>query len=776
MLRRKLADGISAALTVSGVLMASTALAQSPASAPAGAQTSGFPVRPAAPRNAPNVLLIMTDDVGFGASSTFGGAIPTATFDALAKDGARFSAFHTTGVCSPSRASLLTGRNPHRVGMGYLPEMAVPQPGYNSVVPRSAATVARVLQMNGYMTALFGKYHIGPTWETVQGTPQDHGPNAMGFDYFYGFLGALTNPWQPVLFENQTPVKIDPGDRDYFLERDTADHAIDWLRQQKLHSPQRPFFAYYAPATLHAPLAAPADWIARFKGKFDGGWDRLRAEIFARQKRLGVIPANAALNPMAASTPKWDSLSSDEKRVAARHMEVYAAMLAYADHQIGRVVDELKHSGQFDNTLIIYIQGDNGGSHEGGSKGMFNYSLNSNGYPETLADNLARIDQMGGPTGPTAAPVGWTRATNTPFQWNKGMASHLGGTRNGMVVSWPGKVIDPKRIRYQFSHVNDIAPSILEAVGITPPERVDGVDQMSIDGTSLLYALKDPRAPERHKEQYFEIYGNMALYKDGWMLSSTPVSGDYYMTAPKDVTLNWELYDLTKDYSQSNDLAKGEPVKLAEMIARFDQVADANQVKPIMRDKQGRLVGVDRGIATERRARYTLFPGTTDYISSSFPDVMNKSWSVEAALSVPATGGDGMIVTQGGQFAGWGLMVLNGRPTFIYRLTDLDRAVIRIVGDRSITAGDHVVSLRFEADEDGKRGGGGSFTLLVDGKPAGRTRVEQTVPSTWVENSQVGFDAGSTLTSDYELPFKYPGRIDKVAIDTQAKQKPAAAP
>ena len=758
---------ISALLALTGGLLTTTVLAQT--AVPAGALSSSFPTRPIPPRGAPNVLLIMTDDVGFGAASTFGGPVPTTTFDALAREGARFSAFHTTGVCSPSRASLLTGRNPHRVGMGYLPEMAVPQPGYNSVVPRSAATIARILQMNGYMTALFGKYHVGPAWESVPCVPQDHATNAMGFDYFYGFPGALTNPWQPTLFENQTPVKLDPDDKDYFLERDTADHAIEWLRQQKLHSPDRPFFAYYAPATLHAPLAAPADWIARFKGKFDTGWDRLRGEVFERQKRLGVIPANAKLTPMAASTPKWDSLTPDEKRVAARHMEVYAAMLAYADAQIGRVIDELKRSSQIDNTLIIYIQGDNGGSHEGGPKGMFNYSLNSNGVPEALADTLARIDQMGGPKGPTAAPIGWTRATNAPFQWNKGMASHLGGTRNGMVISWPGHVVDPRSVRYQFSHVNDIAPTILEAAGIAAPSQVDGVDQMSFDGTSLLYALKNAKAPERHREQYFEIYGNMALYKDGWILSSTPVSGDYYMEAPKNVTLNWELYDLTKDYSQANDLSKREPAKLAAMVARFDQVADANQVKPIMRDKLGRLIGVDRGVATERRGKYTLFPGTMDYPTSGFPDLFNKSWSVEATVNVPAAGGDGMLVTQGGQFAGWGLMVLGGRPTFIYRPNDLDRTVVRVAAEQRLGAGAHVVAVRFDAAEEAKRASGGRFTLLVDGKPVGQADIKRTVSSTWVENGQIGFDAGSPLTTDYKLPFKYGGRIDQVVIDTREK-------
>ena len=772
--RRKGLRSAISILALGSALAASHAFAQA-ATPPAPTTASpGFPFGPQAPKGAPNILLILTDDVGFGASSTFGGAIPTPTFDALAAQGARFSAFHTTGLCSPTRASLLTGRNAHRVGMGLLPEMATPTPGYNSVIPASAATVARVLQLNGYSTAAFGKYHLSPEWEGAPGGPTTHLPNQMGFDYFYGFLGALTNPWNPELVENGAPARPDVQDPSYFLERDTADHAITWLRMQALQSPDKPFFAYYAPGTLHAPLGAPADWIARFHGKFDQGWDVLRAQIFERQKRLGVIPKDAKLTPMSEGTPKWDSLSADEKRVAERHMEVYAAMLAYADLQIGRVIDELKKSGRYENTLIIYIQGDNGASSEGGPKGYFNYQINGNGIPETLQDNLARIDQMGSRTGPTAAPVGWARATDAPFPWNKGVASHLGGTRNGMVISWPRRINSPKSVRYQFGHVNDIAPTIYEAVGITPPEQVEGVKQMPLDGVSLLYTLQNPSAPERHKEQYFEVFGNTGLYKDGWMLSSTPISGAYSLKASENVPTRWELYNLRADFSQSQDLAAREPEKLKTMVARFDELADQNHVKPIVRDKFSRVFGVERGIAVRRPGEYTLYSGPTSYGRTAFPKVQNRSWSVTATVTTPE-GGDGMIVTQGGQFAGWGLMILGGKPTFMYRLSDLDRHLSRLVAAEALPPGEHTISVRFTADKPDGWATGGLFSLLVDGKLMGEQRLAQTAPATFVEDAQIGFDDGTPLSADYKLPFRFPGEISKVVIDTRDPKSVVAA-
>lgn len=733
------------------------------------AANSGFPRGPEAPRNAPNILLIMTDDVGFGASSTFGGPIPTPTFDALAQDGARFSAFHTTGVCSPTRAALLTGRNPHRVGMGYLPEMAMPEEGYTSVIPRSAASIARVMQLNGYSTAAFGKWHVCPVWEIVPTASASHVPNQMGFDHFYGFLGALTNPWHPEIVENGTRVYPDAQDRSYFLERDQSDRAIQWLRMQRLLNSDKPFFLYYATATLHAPLGAPGDWIARFRGKFDQGWDVLRTQIFEQQKRLGVIPEHATLTPMSEGTPKWDSLSTDEKRVAARHMEVYAAMLAYADHQIGRVIEELKRNGEYERTLIIYIQGDNGASPEGGEKGLFNYHLSNSGMPESVADNLARIEQMGGATGPTAVPVGWARATDAPFPWNKGIASHLGATRNAMVLSWPGHIKSPRTVRYQFAHVNDIAPTIYEAVGISPPEEVDGVRQMSFDGVSLLYALQDPESPTRHREQYFEVCGNMGLYKSGWLLASTPVvvKGGHSLKMPEDVKVRWELYDLRNDYSQSKDIAASEPKKLEEMIRRFEEIADENHVKPIRRDSFGRVFGVDRGLAMQRRGRFTLFRSPAQYDRLSFPKLNNRSWTAEAEIIVPENGGDGMIVAQGGQFAGWGLMILKGAPTFIYRPNDLDRNVSRIIADEPLTAGRHGIGIRFTADKEEGWGTGGVFTLMVDGKAVGQHRVEKTLAAGWTGNGVIGFDAGTPLTSDYQLPFRYPGEIGQVILDTR---------
>jgi arylsulfatase A-like enzyme len=732
-----------------------------------------FPTGPKAPANAPNVLIIMTDDVGFGASSTFGGAIPTPTLDALAADGARYSGFHTASVCAATRAALLTGRNPHSVATGAVPEMATPYPGYNSVIPPSAASFAKVLELNGYSTAMFGKHHNMPIWEDNPAAPATHKPIGFGFDYFYGFLGAATDEFHPSLWENLNQVEPS-ADPDYILDRDLADHAVAWLRRQQTFAPGKPFLLYYAPGTLHAPVQAPAAWIAKFKGKFNQGWDVLRQQIYERQKKLGVIPSDAMLAPMSPDTPKWDTLSPDQKRLAARFMEVYAAALAYCDDQIGRVIVELKRSGRYDATLIMFIEGDNGASVEGGADGNFSYNNHLNGIPESLAENLGRIDQIGGPLSMPAVPEGWARATNAPFPWNKTIASHFGGTSNGLVIEWHGHVVAPERVRFQFHHVIDIAPTLYQAIGITPPSEVDGVAQQPIEGVSMLYSLQSPDAASPRREQYFETFGNMGLFQDGWMLSSRPKTGGSSLFETGSGATVWELYDLTHDFSQSRDIAAGKPQRVAALTARFEALAAEHNVNPISSDMMSRAVAINRMNPVGKPGRYSFYNGPTRYVAWTFPDMRARSWSITASVTAPQGRGDGMIVTNGGHFAGWGLMVLGGHATFLYRTTDRGEDLVRLSDPQPLAPGPHSLRIAFAADQP-KPGTAGEFQLIVDDRPVAALHAAWTVPYSIYEEAEIGRDYGSTLCDDYRGPFIYPGTIARVDIDTLPNTVPAPA-
>ena len=738
------------------------------ATAAQGQPAPGYPQPAHPPPGAPNVLVIMADDVGFAASSTFGGAIPTPTLDALAAGGARFNGFHTTALCSPTRAALLTGRNPHSVGTGMVPELATPYPGYTSVIPPTAATVARILQLNGYSTAMFGKHHNTPEWELGAAAPATHKPNALGFDYFYGFYGGWTNQFAPALYENLNPVEPPRNDPGYILDRDLADHAIDWLSLQASQAPDRPFFLYYVPGTLHAPVQAPAEWIAKFRGRFDQGWDVLRVEIYERQKRLGIIPTDAMLAPMPPDTPKWSSLSADERRLAARYMEVYAAALAYSDHEIGRIIDELKRTGAFDHTMILFIEGDNGASAEGGPKGSFNYADTKNSQRDSTAEDLRRIDQLGGPRSSPVVPEGWTRATNTPFPWNKSVA-YLGGVRNGMVVSWPGHIAKGEAIRSQFHHVIDIAPTILEAAHISPPNVVDGIQQQPIEGVSLLYALADPAASSPHHEQYFEIFGTVALYDDGWLLASLRPAQQDTAFRIDPAAPSWELYNLKTDFSQATNLAAKEPERLRRMIARFDDLAIAHNVYPISRDKVKRLVEGGRPNPVMAGGRHVLYPSPFRFAQGAFPDVRNRSWTITADLDVPIGLADGMIVTQGGRFGGWGLMVRQGRPIFAYRADERPQSLVELAGPR-LVPGRRTIAVRFQF-EGITLGAGGQLSLSVDGRQVSAGHLDHTIGVHQSEDAAVGRDAGTPLSDAYQLPFVYPGRIERVAIHTGREGK-----
>lgn len=732
-------------------------------------QTDGtYPERPRAPKGAPNIIVIMTDDVGFAASSTFGGPIPTPTFDQLAAKGARYNQFNTTAMCSPTRAALLTGRNPHSVGFGVISEEAAPAPGYNSIIPRSAATFAKVLGMNGYNTAMFGKHHNTPLWEDTPVGPYDHWPMGLGFDYFYGFLGGATNQFAPALYENRNWKEAPQDDPNYILDRDLADHAIKWMNTQRSVNGSAPFLIYYAPGSAHSPHQAPPEWIARFRGKFDQGWDKAREMSLKRQKELGIIPANAVLTPRPGEIPAWNSLSPDAKRVQARMMEIYAAQLAFADDQIGRLVQAVKDNGDFDNTLIVFIQGDNGASLEGSPIGtMDEIARGKNGMPDTLKDQVANISQFGTRHSWNNYAVGWAWAMNTPFQWGKAISSHLGGFRNGMVVSWPKAMQDVGRVRPQFSHVTDIAPTLYEAAGIVAPDTVDGVKQLPLAGVSLGYTFHQATALGRHNEQYWELRENIAYYRDGWMASTTPRVMPWDKEAPpaEGTPVEWQLYNLNQDFSQSRNLAGTNRAKLAELQQAYAESAAKNQV------------GLPSGI-TSAALRPFLTNGKTHFVYRnsderfsrySFANIMNRSWHMTAEIVVPEKGGDGAIIAQGSRLSGWGLLIMGGKPTFLYNGSILDRDKTRITGREVLAAGAHQLSVEFDYDG-GKRGAGATVRLLVDGKEHATGRIPRTIGALMVSEggASIGRDYGTTLSDDYASPFIYPGKISEVIIDLKA--------
>jgi len=739
----------------------------SPALPPA-AQFKYFPQTPQAPKGAPNVLLVMTDDVGFGVSSTFGGPVPMPHYDALAARGLRYNNFHTAALCSPSRAALLTGRNHHRVGFGALADMATDHLGYDGIIPKSAATIGQVLKANGYDTAWFGKNHNTPQWENTPFGPFDRWPIGFGFNYFYGFNGAEADQFRPSLVENLNTIRPYVGNPDYILDRDLADHAVRWLDLQKsLHS-DRPFLLYWSPGTAHDPNQAPKAWLEKFRGKFDMGWDKLREQIFARQKAMGIIPKNARLTPRPAGIPAWSTLTPEQKRVAARMMEAHAAQLAFFDDQFGRVIDELKRLGKYDNTLIIYIQGDNGASQEYDIEGSNNNYAMLNGNAPTWDQMAKSIDDIGTRYSSMAIPAGWAFAQNAPFQWSKGIASHLGGQMDGMVVSWPGHIQAQGQVRSQFTHLIDVAPTIYQAIGITPPATLDGTKQMPIDGTSFAYTFNDAKAPPRHTEQYFEMVGNRAYYKDGWLANTTPVRPPWEhgpAIPPQDY--HWELYDLNNDYSQSIDLAKKYPQKLAELKAGFDAAAKKYHVYPLQSDVFGRMFAGKRPTILGGQTSVTYYPGPTRYNSGMFPGLAGHSWSATAQVEVPAGGGDGTLVAQGGWPMGWGLFVIGGKPVFVYRPSDHDPEV-RLTGATALSPGHHNIEARFALDA--APGTGGTATLFVDGHPAGSAHVTKAWRFINLPAS-VGELGDDTVIEAQQPPFKYTGTLDQVTVTLEGPSK-----
>jgi len=726
--------------------------------------TVDFPKEVAAPKGAPNILLVLTDDVGFGASSPFGGPIPTPAFDRLAKAGLRYNEFHTTALCSPTRAALLSGRNHHSAATGVIMELGTGYPGYNSLMPKSAGTFAEVLKQNGYNTAWYGKNHNVPDWHTSQTGPFDLWPTGLGFEYFYGFLGGDANQWAPALFENTLPLEPPHDRKDYHFDEDMANHAIARIRMLSAVAPQKPWLQYYATGTAHAPHHAPKEWIAKFKGQFDQGWDKAREETFARQKKLGIIPANAVLTPRPAEVPAWDSLNADQKKLYARMMEIYAAALSHADAQVNRILDAIEGLGETDNTLVIYIMGDNGASAEGTPQGLLNETAIVNNIPEDFKDVLRRMDELGGPTTYNHYPVGWAHAMDTPFQWTKQIASHFGGTRNGLVISWPARIKDKGAIRSQFHHVIDIYPTILEAVGVPSPSVLNGVPQKPVEGVSMAYTFNDAKAPSTRRTQYFEMLGNRGIYNDGWVACTTPAIAPWVMgTSPALDDYKWELYNVAEDFSESANLADKQPAKLREMQDLFWIEAAKYNVLPLDNSKVERLDVQQRPSLTRGRSVFTYFAGQTRISEGAAPDMKNKSWKIAADVVIPAAGANGVIMTQGGRFDGLGLYLLEGKPVLHYNLVGISRTTI--AGKAKLTPGQHVIMVDFKYDGGGF-GKGGMATMTVDEKQVAQGRIEHTIPFrvSFDETLDIGEDTGTPVSEDYRVPFTFTGDLKRVVI------------
>jgi arylsulfatase A-like enzyme len=718
-----------------------------------------------APAGAPNVLLVLLDDEGYGQSGTFGGLIPTPTLDRLAAGGLRYTRFHVTAMCSPTRAALLTGRNSHAVGMGIISNVATDFPGYSSSIPKSAALVSEVLRENGYATAAFGKWHLIPEKEDVSSGPFDHWPTHQGFDYYYGFLNGETDQWYPELTLGTQPVEMvaPPGRKgDYTLNEDLADCAIQWIKAEKSMAPQKPFFVYYAPGASHAPLQAPKAWIEKFRGQFDLGWDRYREIALERQKKLGIVPPETKLTPRPPQIPAWDSLSSDQKKVAARLMEVYAGFTAQSDHELGRVIDAVAATGQLDNTLIVYIAGDNGASLEGGLNGTSDGMAQINGVAESTAEMLAKLDELGGPTTEPHYPVGWAWAGNTPFQWGKRFGSHLGGTRDPMVAFWPRRIKDAGGIRAQFEDVTDVAPTILEAAGLPEPVGVNGVKQQRVDGASMLATFDSVSSPSRRTTQYFETLGNRSIYHDGWMAASLsgqipwlPPAADRMLEQP------WELYHLTDDFSEANNLAAKYPDKVKEMENLFDEQARENQVYPLNPLWAGRQ-------ARPEGTHFTYYARTGHLYLSMTPPYENRSHTITAYVDIPQGGADGVLMADGGIGGGFSLFLKDGKPNYTYNF--FRRRITTIAAKDALPPGPAKVALKFDYDGDGV-GKGAHATLWVNDKQVGQARLPETVPFAFAfeDTFDVGEDSASPV-GDYQSPFPFTGELSRVELELAPQQ------
>jgi arylsulfatase len=713
-----------------------------------------------APAGAPNVLVVLLDDEGYGQSGTFGGLIPTPTLDRLAAGGLRYTRFHVTALCSPTRSALLTGRNNHAVSMGVITNWSTDEPGYTGSIPKSAALLPEVLRENGYATSAFGKWHLIPQQEATLAGPFDHWPTHEGFDYYYGFLDGETNQWFPELTLGTQPVEMvaPPGRKDdYTLNEELANKAIDWIKSEKSLAPDKPFFIYYAPGASHAPLQAPRAWVERFKGQFDMGWDRYREIVLERQKKLGVVPPDTELTARPAEILAWDSLTPDQKKVAARLMEVYAGFTAQSDHEIGRVIDAIDATGQLDNTLIVYIAGDNGASLEGGLYGTANAMSQINGEPQSTDDVLAVLDELGGPHTTPHYPVGWAWAGNTPFQWGKRIASHLGGTRHPMVVFWPSKIKDAGGVRNQFEDVTDVAPTILEAAGLPEPTEVNGVKQQRVDGMSMLATFTSATEPSQRTTQYFEMMGNRAIYQDDWMASvrSGLLPWVYAGSSENMMEQPWELYDLSKDYSEANNLARQRPDKVKQMQSLFDEEAKKNQVYPLDPRMSGRGFHAPAGHST-------FYSGAGHLYNELAPPFETRSHTITAYVDIPKEGANGVLMADGAEGGGFALFLKDGRPTYTYNFF---RKCTTIASPTALPPGPAKIVLQLMYSGTGLNKTAVA-TLSVNDRHVATTRIARTVPNvfSFEETFDVGEDSASPV-GDYESPFAFTGTIQRIDLD-----------
>ena len=722
-----------------------------------------------APEGAPNVVIILIDDLGFGATQTYGGPIPTPTLDRLAANGLIYNNFHTTALSSPTRAALKSGRNHHTVNMGFITEMATGFPGATGQIPNTTAPLAEMLRLNGYSTAAFGKWHETAAWETSVSGPFDRWPTRQGFDKFYGFIGGETNQWAPYLYDGLTQVEL-PEDANYHFMTDMTDKAVSWVKYQKAITPDKPLFVYFAPGATHAPHHVSQEWIAKWKGKFDQGWDRMREETFARQLEIGVIPPGTKLAPKPDDIRDWEKLSDEEKRLYARQMEVFAAFLDYTDHEIGRMLEAVEATGKADNTLVFYVVGDNGASAEGGEHGMFNEYTYFNGVQEKVADMAKLIDKWGGPETYPHYASGWAVAMDSPFTWTKQVASDFGGTRNGLVVHWPKGIQAKKELRTQFSHVIDIAPTILEAAGLPEPKVVNGTPQIPIEGVSMVYTFNDAEAIERHSTQYFEIAGNRAIYHDGWLartIHRAPWERQVRRPLAEDI---WDLYDTRADFSLSENLAAKHPEKLAEMRDLFMQEAEKYHVLPLDDRVFERTIAamVGRPDLMKDRSSLTLGEGMTGMMENVFINVKNKSKTITAEIEVPEGGANGAIIVQGGRFGGWSLHVKDGIPAYEYNFLGMTH--YKVAADKPLTPGKPTVRFDFAYDGGGL-GKGGTGTLFIDDEKMAEGRIEHTQPMMFSadETADIGIDLGTPVVEAIgaEQVSKFTGKINKVTVEVQ---------
>jgi arylsulfatase A-like enzyme len=720
------------------------------------------PIEP--PKGAPNVLLILLDDVGFGMCSTFGGPVPTPHLDKLAKNGLTYNRFHTTALCSPTRAALLTGRNHHSCGTGVIIEMGTGYPGYTGIIPRSTSMVSEILRDNGYATAMFGKAHNTPEPEISPAGPFDHWPTGQGFEYFYGFNQGETNQYYPTLYRNTVPVPQPKSpEQGYHFTADMTDEAIAWTRNVRAADRDKPWFVYFSTSGVHAPHHAPKEWRDKYRGKFDHGWDRQRELTHARQLEMGIIPKGTKLTHRHASIPSWDSRSADEKKVYARLMENYAAYMEFTDHHVGRLIDSLEESGELDNTLVLYIVGDNGASAEGGLEGTFSEIASLIGVQLGLESTIKRLDEIGGPTSEPHVPVGWAWAMNAPFKWTKQVASHFGGTRNPLVVHWPRGIKSKGETRTQFHHVIDIVPTILEACKLPEPSVVNGISQKPIEGVSMLYSFDDANAKERRTTQYFELATNRAIYVDGWVACSQ--YGLPWVTAGHDdgfVNAPWELYDIQNDFSEANDLAAKEPAKLKALQATFLAEARKYNVFPLDPRFAERFDPKLR-VSGEPKTSWT-YRGNTVWLPEPIgPLLFPRGHTITAELAIPKGGAEGVVTCTGAFSAGWSLYVKDSKPVFRY--TFFDTADVNIPGTVAIPEGK--VTLRTEFTPDGSKEGGGTLKLFVNGKAAGEGRLKRSAFRHGLEPFEVGRDSITPVDPAYrdKGEFEFTGKIDKITFD-----------